>query len=603
MSKIQILDKTTIEQIAAGEVVERPFNVVKELVENSIDAGASNISVEIKDGGLKMIRVTDDGEGIAREDIPRAFLPHATSKIVNIDDLLTIRSLGFRGEALSSISAVSDIELITKTKADLLGSRFLREKETDGQIEEIGAPEGTTIIVKDLFYNVPARKKFLKSLSAEGSMVVDLIEHIALSHPEIGFRFTRDQRPVFQTSGNGDLKEVIYRIYGKETADNLIEFHLDDEILKGNGYIGNPSLTRSSRNFENFYMNGRFVHCEIFSKAVEEGYREFLMQHKFPFCVINFECDPSMIDVNVHPAKMEIRLHKREESYNTICDAIHECMSHREHIRSVPVDEKDEEVLLTKKPPEPDRKSPEPFETKRIIQFKHVDTDSTEEQHNIIKAKEVAVVKDLSQMNLFEDRFLSAEALPKHRVIGQVFKTYWLIEYEDKLFMMDQHAAHEKVKYERLMKQYREKSITSQSINPPIVVDVSAKEMNTVVEYFDTFAKLGIEIEDFGTGSIAVRSMPQDLYGVDEMTFIREIIDELMINPLKGDPEVILSKIASMSCKAAVKGNTFMNERQAEALINELMTLDNPYNCPHGRPTIISMTKNDLDKKFSRIVT
>ena len=602
MSKIQVLDKTTIEQIAAGEVVERPFNVVKELVENSIDAGASNITVEIKDGGLKMIRVTDDGDGIAKDDIPKAFLPHATSKIVNIDDLLSIRSLGFRGEALSSISAVSDIELITKTKDDLLGSHFVREKDKDGDIEEIGAPNGTTIIVKDLFYNVPARKKFLKSLSAEGSMVADLIEHIALSHPEISFRFTSNQRPVFQTSGSGDLKEVIYRIYGKETADNLIEFNLDDEILKGSGYIGNPSLTRSSRSFENFFMNGRFVHCDVFSKAVEEGYREFLMQHKFPFCVIDFECDPAMIDVNVHPAKMEIRLHKREESYDLIRDAVHESMSNREHIRNVPIDEHDEEVIASRRPPEPERKSPEPFETKRILQFKHVDTDSAEE-HNIIKAKEVAVVRDLSQMNLFEDKFLSAEALPRHRVIGQVFKTYWLIEYEDKLFMMDQHAAHEKVKYERLMKQYREKSITSQSINPPIVVDVSAKEMNVIVDYFDTFAKLGIEIEDFGTGSVAIRSMPQDLYGTDEITFLREIIDELLMNPLKGDPEVILSKIASMSCKAAVKGNTFMNEKQAEALINELMTLENPYNCPHGRPTIISMTKNDLDKKFSRIVT
>ena len=602
MSKIQVLDKTTIEQIAAGEVVERPFNVVKELVENSIDAGASNITVEIKDGGLKMIRVTDDGDGIAKDDIPKAFLPHATSKIVNIDDLLSIRSLGFRGEALSSISAVSDIELITKTKDDLLGSHFVREKDKDGDIEEIGAPNGTTIIVKDLFYNVPARKKFLKSLSAEGSMVADLIEHIALSHPEISFRFTSNQRPVFQTSGSGDLKEVIYRIYGKETADNLIEFNLDDEILKGSGYIGNPSLTRSSRSFEIFFMNGRFVHCDVFSKAVEEGYREFLMQHKFPFCVIDFECDPAMIDVNVHPAKMEIRLHKREESYDLIRDAVHESMSNREHIRNVPIDEHDEEVIASRRPPEPERKSPEPFETKRILQFKHVDTDSAEE-HNIIKAKEVAVVRDLSQMNLFEDKFLSAEALPRHRVIGQVFKTYWLIEYEDKLFMMDQHAAHEKVKYERLMKQYREKSITSQSINPPIVVDVSAKEMNVIVDFFDTFAKLGIEIEDFGTGSVAIRSMPQDLYGTDEITFLREIIDELLMNPLKGDPEVILSKIASMSCKAAVKGNTFMNEKQAEALINELMTLENPYNCPHGRPTIISMTKNDLDKKFSRIVT
>ncbi|MCR4850502.1 MAG: DNA mismatch repair endonuclease MutL [Lachnospiraceae bacterium] len=601
MSKIQLLDKTTIEQIAAGEVVERPFNVVKELVENSIDAGAKNITVEIKDGGLKMIRVTDDGEGIPADDIPRAFLPHATSKIVDINDLLSIRSLGFRGEALSSISAVSEIELITKTKEDLLGSRYIREGDNEESIEKIGAPDGTTMIVKDLFYNVPARKKFLKSLSAEGTMVADLIDHIALSHPEIGFRLISNQKPLLQTSGNGVLKEVIYRIYGKETADNLIDLDFDDEILKGHGYIGNPSLTRSSRNFENFFMNGRFVHCDIFTRAVEEGYREFLMQHKFPFCVINFECDPAMIDVNVHPSKMEIRLHKREESYDLIREAVHDCMSNRDLIRTVPFDDKDTEVIAAQKPPVPEKKSPEPFESNRILQFKHVDVDA--EESNIIKAKEVAVVRDLSQMNLFEDRFLSEKAQIKHRVIGQVFKTYWLFEYEDKLFMMDQHAAHEKVKYERLMKQYRNKNVTSQSLNPPIIVDLSSKEMSVINEYMDSFAKLGIEIEDFGTGSVALRSMPQDLYGTDELTFFREIVDDLMSDPLKGDPEVILSKIASMSCKAAVKGNTFMNEEQVGALISELMTLDNPYNCPHGRPTIISMTKNELDKKFSRIVT
>ena len=596
-----MLDKTTIEQIAAGEVVERPFNVVKELVENSIDAGAKNITVEIKDGGLKMIRVTDDGEGIPADDIPKAFLPHATSKIVDIDDLLSIRSLGFRGEALSSISAVSEIELITKTKEDLLGSRYIREGDNEESIEKIGAPDGTTMIVKDLFYNVPARKKFLKSLSAEGTMVADLIDHIALSHPEIGFRLISNQKPLLQTSGNGDLREVIYRIYGKETADNLIFLDFDDEILKGHGYIGKPSLTRSSRNFENFFMNGRFVHCEIFTRAVEEGYREFLMQHKFPFCVINFECDPAMIDVNVHPSKMEIRLHKREESYDLIREAVHDCMSNRDLIRTVPFDDKDTEVIAAQKPPVPEKKSPEPFESNRILQFKHVDVDA--EESNIIKAKEVAVVRDLSQMNLFEDRFLSEKAQIKHRIIGQVFKTYWLFEYEDKLFMMDQHAAHEKVKYERLMKQYRNKNITSQSLNPPIIVDLSSKEMSVINEYMDSFAKLGIEIEDFGTGSVALRSMPQDLYGTDELTFFREIVDDLMSDPLKGDPEVILSKIASMSCKAAVKGNTFMNEEQVGALISELMTLDNPYNCPHGRPTIISMTKNELDKKFSRIVT
>ncbi|MCR4788235.1 MAG: DNA mismatch repair endonuclease MutL [Lachnospiraceae bacterium] len=601
MAGINILDKATIEQIAAGEVVERPFNVVKELAENSIDAGASNITVEIKDGGLSSIRVTDDGEGIAEEDIKKAFMPHATSKIIDINDLLSISSLGFRGEALSSISAVSDIELITKTKEELLGCHFIHEKETDSDIEKIGAPQGTTMIVKNLFYNVPARKKFLKSQTGEGNMVNDLIEHIALSHPEIGFKFISNNRPVFQTSGNGDLKEVIYRIYGRETSDNLIGITVEDDIIKANGFLGNPSLTRSNRSFETFFMNGRYVHCDIFSKAVEEGYSEYLMQHKFPFCVIHFECDPSMIDVNVHPAKMEIRIHRKEEVYSVISEAVRGCMSEREHIRAVPVYESKEEIKEFRLPPVPPKDSPEPFEKNRILSIRHY--DPIEESEDVIKQEVPPVVSNVSQMDLFEERFLSKDSMSDYRIIGQVFKTYWLIEYQDKLYMMDQHAAHEKVKYERLMEQYHKKSVTSQSLNPPIIVDLSARESEAVSEYIDVFEKLGMEIENFGTGSIALRSMPQDLYGTDELGFFKDIVDELMENPLKGDPEVILSKIASMSCKAAVKGNTEMNREGILALLSELMTLDNPYNCPHGRPTLISVTKQDIEKRFSRIVT
>ncbi|MCR4989899.1 MAG: DNA mismatch repair endonuclease MutL [Lachnospiraceae bacterium] len=597
MSKIHVLDKTTIEQIAAGEVVERPFNVVKELVENSIDAGSSNISVEIKDGGLSLIRVTDDGNGISKDDIKNAFLPHATSKIVNIDDLLSVRSLGFRGEALSSISAVSDVELITKTPDDLTGSRYIYEKDSDNIPEDIGAPNGTTMIVRNLFYNVPARKKFLKSLSSEGSMVSDLCEHIALSHPEIAIKLISNGKTLFQTSGSGDLKEVIYRIYGLETAQNLIPFVLENDLISAEGYLGKPTLNRSNRNYETFFMNGRYVHCDVISKAVEEGCREYLMQHKFPFCVIHFKCDPKDIDVNVHPAKMEIRLHKREDIFDIISDSVRECMRSLELIKAVPVireeDNKKNEVSIPK--------APEPFETKRILNFKHVDPD--EEVSNVIKADNVAVIRDVSQMNLFEDKFLSQDSMSEYKIIGQLFKTYWLIEYRDTFYMMDQHAAHEKVKFERLMAAYRSKTVTSQSINPPIIIDVNLKEADIINEYIDEFNKLGIEIEDFGSGSIAIRSMPQDLYGCDEHEFFREILDELNENPLKGDHEVILNKIASMSCKAAVKGNTEMNLSGIKALLRELMSLDNPYNCPHGRPTLISFSKSEIEKKFGRIVT
>ncbi|MCR5502851.1 MAG: DNA mismatch repair endonuclease MutL [Lachnospiraceae bacterium] len=683
MGRIHLLSKETVDLIAAGEVIERPFNIVKELVENAIDAGAKAITIEIKDGGLSLIRVTDNGEGIPSEDIRTAFLSHATSKINAADDLNNIESLGFRGEALPSIAAVSRCEVITKTKEELTGTRYMIEGGNETLLEEIGAPEGTTFLVRDLFYNVPARKKFLKSAQTEGAHIGDLAEHLALSHPEIAVSFLNSGRNVFSTSGNGALKDVIYRIYGRDITDKLIEIKQETELVCVSGYLAKPEVNRGTRSGENFFINGRYVGCDILQKAVENGYEGFLMLHRFPFVVLHFMIDPSEIDVNIHPAKLTAKLQRGEEVYHRISGIIREALSHRELIPDI--------REASGKPESSDKKAPEPFEFKRIsginanvkdngpippaddvsvsarkentisktrrdengrivltlpgdesssgedsffeeahpastaeIQDPDVSKDDngpfargrnrisldyifgltgeTEPESAIIKKEEQIIPKDVSQMNLFEEGFLTKEARSQYEILGQIFKTFWLIVYEDKLYFMDQHAAHEKVKYERILKAYREKTVASQMLNPPAVVDLTQREMNAVKEYLSCFASLGFEIEEFGGNSLAIRAVPTDLYGCDELELFREVLDELVDNPLKGDYDVILSKLASMSCKAAVKGNNTLTLDEVKALLDELLTLDNPYNCPHGRPTLISMSKYEIEKKFKRIV-
>ena len=622
MAKINILDKQTIDKIAAGEVIDRPLNVVKELIENSIDAQASAITIEIKDGGISFIRVTDDGAGIEKSEIKKAFMAHATSKIEGAEDLLKISSLGFRGEALSTISAVSMVNVITKTEDSLTGTSFNIDGGIEGEMTDIGAPCGTTFIVKDLFYNVPVRRKFLKSAQTEGSYISDLLEHIALSHPEIAFKFINNGKIVFATSGNGSLKEVIYRIYGRDTADKVLPLNIDSEIIKVEGYLGKPELNRSSRNFETFFVNGRYVNCPLVSKAAEEGYSNYLMMHKFPFLILQLSVDPSEVDVNVHPSKMEIRLHNSEEIYSIISKAIEERLSERELIPDAYLDEPEKEAPIEVK------KAPEPFEkvrmTSKSLAFNMDFEEDTEpiandsgsfrlyEDTNISETKvtpsnedpdSYPQIKEASQMELFEDRFLTEDSKDKYEIFGQLFKTYWLIGFSDKLFIMDQHAAHEKVKYERIVNALKEKRIATQSINPPVILELSTKEYDTVSDYLDSFTALGFEIEDFGLNSIALRGMPVDLYGCDELEFFREVLDELMDNPLKGELSVIHYKLASMACKAAVKGNMKMNEQGVRALLDELLTLDNPYNCPHGRPTLVSISKYEIEKKFKRIVT
>lgn len=622
MNKIQVLDTVTIDKIAAGEVVERPFSVVKELVENAIDAGATAITVEIKEGGVSFIRVTDNGHGIPKEQIRDAFMRHATSKIRTLEDLYHIESLGFRGEALSSICAVAQVEVMTKIQDEILGTRYCIEGGKEVSLEQIGLPEGTTIIVKNLFYNTPVRRKFLKSNITEGGYIAELCEHLAMSKPNIAFRFLNNGQVKFHTSGNGEVKEIIYRIFGREVTQELIPFSVEKEGLLISGFLGKPSLNRSNRNYENCFINGRYVKSKFLYKAIEEGYKPFLMQHKFPFAILYFQMDPSRVDINVHPTKMDIRITEPKLYLDFISNSIAGRLSEVELIPSM-----EQESLGNKKPqPETVKKGfvPEPFEYNRIKKVNSYEPKETisflkeavfsyptekEKKENIInrekieeKTEEKMEPGEVQQLNLFEEKILKAEYSEKFEILGQVFHTYWLIGYEDKLLFVDQHSAHEKVKFEKLVQNYQKGEIASQYLQPPLVFYLTLKEEALLLEYQEYFEKLGFLWEDFGDHSIALRQMPMELYGKNEHGFFREILDEMGEGLGKKTPEIIMEKLISMSCKAAVKGNQSMTREEMKALLEELFTLENPYHCPHGRPTIISMTKSEMEKKFKRIV-
>lgn len=618
MAKINILDHQTIDKIAAGEVVERPSSVVKELVENAIDAGANAITVEIKEGGTSFIRVTDNGSGIEKSQVENAFLRHATSKISSADDLTNLVSLGFRGEALASIAAVAQVELITKTPEDLTGVRLLLEGGVVKEREEIGAPQGTTLLVRNLFYNTPPRKKFLKQPRTEGSYVADLMEHLAMSNPKVSFKFLLNGQTRFYTTGSGGLREIVYRIYGKEIADALTDFCCEREGMKVTGLLGKPVINRANRSYEIFYINGRYIRSTLISKAVEEGYREYLMQHKFPFCILHFQVDTEKIDVNVHPSKMEVRIADGPAFYEEVRMAVEEALRGREMIPEVSLSTDQEKRAEAKEQEKAERAvkeaAPEPFETNRIlrqtVEYRAAVKEPEEMSQAAVKEPEEMSQAETEtvpagkpeQMELFDGRMLSEKARERYEIIGQLFETYWLISYQDKLLIVDQHAAHEKVRYERLMRRFREKSIVSQNINPPAIVTLSNREKECYLQHQEDFASLGFEIEAFGGNDYAVRGVPMDLYGYTEESFFYEILDELSAETVTGTPESIRSRIATMACKAAVKGNMRISRQEMEALLDELLTLDNPYNCPHGRPTIVSMSKYEIEKKFKRIV-
>lgn len=714
MAKIELLTQETIDKIAAGEVVERPASVVKELVENALDAGATAITVEIKEGGISFIRITDNGCGIEKSQVKLAFMRHSTSKIRKVEDLLNVSSLGFRGEALSSISAVSRVELITKTYEDLTGSRYVIEGSKEIAFEEIGAPEGTTFLIKDLFYNVPARRKFLKTAQTEGSYISDIVEKLALSHPDVSFKFINGSQTKLHTSGNGNRRDLIYHIYGREIAGSLFEVEYRGENFSVSGFIGKPVITRGNRNYENFFVNGRYIKSPLLSKAVEEGYKNFLMQHQYPFVDLYFSFDADQLDVNVHPTKMELRIENNQEVYREVCNMVYNKLSHRDLIPDVPVKEEDRPRNIVREYKEP---IPEPFESRRLNDIRAKvakdspyearyperrpvpqfvadrtkavaenvpasnsiagvkysaqdnsgidtvshdlisgktnyvaenqavfgtvnnagDSSSTDNVNNISFANNSDNINNINTVNDSENirninnaentnninqadtepeiiegeqqtleqlnpSFMSRDARKKHKIIGQLFKTYWLIEYEDKLFIIDQHAAHEKVLFERTMAKIKDKEFTSQIISPPIVLSLDARETEMLEKYREQIEGLGYEVEHFGGKEYMISAIPDNLYKIDMKDLFIEMLDDFSDMTGRETPDLILEKVASMSCKAAVKGNDELSSAEMDELIEELLTLDNPYNCPHGRPTIISMSKYEIEKKFKRIV-
>lgn len=618
MPNIAILNQETIDKIAAGEVVERPCSVVKELVENAIDAGSTAITVEIKEGGISFIRITDNGCGIERDQVAVAFYRHSTSKIRSAEDLLTVKSLGFRGEALSSISAVARVELITKTYDELTGTRYVIEGSKELSNEEIGAPDGTTFIVKDLFYNVPARRKFLKTAQTEGSYISDMVEKLALSHPDISFKFINNNQTKLHTSGNGNRKDIIYHIFGREISSSLLEVKHECEYFKVEGFIGKPVITRGNRNYENYFINGRYVKSNILSRAIEEAYKSFLMQHQYPFTVLYFTFF-SELDVNVHPTKMELRFDNNNEIYVELCDTIYAILSRKEMIPEVPVDSTPAPKKIVHEYKEP---IPEPFEKRRINEVRAAESRSVYGQSVTSAVKDYSAIEPAAKapetstayepaqvvtgtqqtLGDYDKVFLTESAKKQFSIIGQLFKTYWLIEFEDKLYIIDQHAAHEKVLYEKTMARLANKDFTSQRISPPIVMTLDARECEMLEKYRPQIEHFGYEVEHFGGKEYMISAIPDNLFNIDMKDLFIEMLDDFSNATGRQTPDIITEKVASMSCKAAVKGNDKLTLPEINKLIDELLSLDNPYNCPHGRPTIISMSKYEIEKKFKRIV-
>ena len=692
MPEIQLLDQATINQIAAGEVIDRPSSVVKELLENAIDAKATAITVEIKDGGISFIRITDNGCGIEKDQVRKAFLRHATSKLHTIDDLLDIGSLGFRGEALSSIAAIAQVELISKPPEAMLGISYQIEDGEEKSLTQIGAPDGTTILVRNLFYHVPARKKFLKTAATEGNYINQLMENMAMLRPDISMRFINGGQNKLYTSGNGRLKDLIYTIYGREISSNVLEINYECPLFAVTGYIGKPIISRGNRTFENYYINGRFVKSRLIAAAIEQAYKPFMMQHRYPFTVLHIKIKPELIDVNVHPAKMEVRFQQENEIYELLAGAIENTLRGKEFIPDVSDDGKAEKKVQEK------QKLPEPFEQRRLQAMKEIippppaehkiqneqkpsaehKTQSeqkiftenkiqseqkiftenkiqseqklpkNEEQPKVpsklsdssgeYKIEKKQTIKDSDskwelasgihkrigqdvsqtvnqmppqpeqklekpeQQTLFTEPLLSEKARIHHRLIGQLFDTYWLIQYGNQLYIMDQHAAHEKVNYERLMEAYRKKERITQFVSPPMVISLTRAEEAILEEFKSEFERIGFTIEPYGGREYAISEIPANLYGINEKELFLEMLSDLEDRGSMQPSELIASKLASMSCKAAIKGGQKISFQEADALVSQLLTLENPYACPHGRPTIITMTKYELEKKFKRIV-
>ena len=641
MGKIRLLDSNTIDQIAAGEVVERPLSVVKELVENSMDAGADAITVEIRDGGIEFIRVTDNGSGIDADDMALAFERHATSKIRSIEDLSDLHSMGFRGEALASISSVSRVTLISAKKGELMGHRFESDGGVAGELTEVGAPQGTTVIVAHLFYNVPVRRKFLKSPVTEGNAVGELMEHLALSRPDISFKFVNNGRTVFFTNGAGELKDVIYRIYGREMAREVVPVSYEKDGIRIDGYLGTPSINRPNRNFENYFLNERYIKSDVIAGGLEDGYQGYTMKHKFPFCVISINVPADSIDVNVHPSKMDVRFKDRESFFAAVSEAVHNALhaqemipeadlsGERKSIRPV-VDSAPEPYEIKRRKDEETSADIESSETEAVNKDSENKESKNAEIFSVDFSEDVPVLKDEKKTErestpavpsfevrrsiedvkpgkqiemLPKERVISKNARGRYELIGQVFNCYWIFVYEDRLYFADQHACHEKVNYEHFIKAYKEHEVYKQQVDPPVVVTLSNEEEEIFLRFKDYLDELGFEADSFGGKEYALHTVPLDQYRKDAGTLFLDILNDIRQRGIKATPDMIEKVIASMACKASVKAGDRIQREQMDTILDELLTLDNPYHCPHGRPTVFSVDRYELEKRFKRVVS
>ena len=654
MGDIVLLDDLTINKIAAGEVIERPANVVKELVENSIDAGATSICIDVENGGITYIRITDNGKGIAPDDVEIAFERHATSKIRSANDLIKVSTMGFRGEALASIAAIAKVELITKTKDNDIGTRIVVEGGKILLKEECGAPNGTTITIRELFFNTPVRYKFLKKDFTEGGYIEDAVSRIALIHPELSFRMTNNKKEIIRTSGNGDMQSVVYSIYGKDIAQNLVDVNLEYEGIKVTGVAGKPEIARSNRSNQLFYINGRYIKDKILSAATEEAYRTLIPHGKFCFCIINLEMNPELVDVNVHPAKLEVRFSEEGKVFKAVNASIKNALLKQDITKESTVDEeeareetkeeiketveekkkigglfdifrsksnvvdfpKKEENLEYKEKDESENKittlkeNEEKYyleDTQKTMTIE-VQNNSVEEKKEIVKEEIVdeetgEIIERKPQENLFENIAIVEEKanIPEYKILGVAFKTYILLELDEDVYILDQHAAHERVLYEKVKKNfYKDGGKDIQMLLLPDILELSKRDMRTVRDNIKLFEQSGFALEEFGDNTIKITGVPVICFDMDTKELFMDIIDGIDFTNRTTKQDVEEKFIATVACKAAVKANMALEESEIRGLLDQLLILDNPFTCPHGRPTAIRITKTEIEKKFGR---
>lgn len=661
MQKIRLLDAKTINKIAAGEVVESPKSVVKELTENAIDADASSVTIEIKEGGISYIRISDNGSGIPKEQVKEAFLRHATSKMTQIEDLEHIFTLGFRGEALASIAAVAQVEMLTKTKEEETGTRIVIHAGEIQEIEDTACREGTSITVKNLFYNVPARRKFLKKPATESGYVSDLVNKIALGHPEVAIHYINNGNTVLHTAGNNDPKTAVFYVYGKEAANSMLPISYQKGEYAVSGLIGKPELCRANRNYENLFINGRFIKNPVVSAAVEDAYKTKLLIGKFPVFVLNLEVAPAQVDVNVHPAKLEVRFKSDDEVYEFFYAAVAKALQETVLIPKAVLEKKPKERLpqaeqqtlaeLPQRVEQPKEEIPKATEipSKEIPLPKSEGVLLSEEERERLLRTAEEKPKQTVQSGRSVDELLKRtpkaegfaqtavpyrkeepKPIPKaeqplqkeeqpavseqeeknaepkkaffqeYRIIGQVFRTYWIVEQGDCLYLIDQHAAHERVLYEEFMKKFKEEKIASQRMLMPLMLNLTPMETEVLRSNRELLESFGFELEEFGE-KYALRATPHLLQNPTEVGFFTDILDRLTEERISNVYDTKLLAVATMACKAAVKGHDVLSTREAEALIHQLLALEHPFTCPHGRPTIIELTKYEMEKMFKRI--